>query len=252
MESNKSRENPVEWWYLSNATTCGPISYGQLLALFSAGTIDEQTSVRRAGAGQWRPFIEIANNRVAACQQFAFVCSKQWADLLPTSADSIRHCSDCNKDVYRCESPSELKQHALLGHCAALCVPDEEDMLLGIPASDEDDETLEDGLQQTRSARPKALVLLGTILRVCGFIYAFAFVVSGVVSVGCIVVVIRTQGPTMAHDFIGAWLGSMLFTGIGALACFAVAELINLAIRGVQALEETVTLLRSMQHKSFE
>ena len=305
----KPSESHGEWWYqLDSHAHYGPVSYIHLLALLTNGTISAQTGVRRSEQEDWRPFIEFANNRVVACQQFKLVCSQQWADLLPTSSDGIRHCCECNKNVYRCESASKLKKHALLGHCVALCsTEDDYEPLLGIP--DEHDELEESSpkeslyshpklerlnlsfewppknsgewtreysdwptpsdprpyeqmkqrtmstdtpLPQARSANPRALVLLGTILRVCGFIYAFAFIVSGVVSVVCVGVVLRAQGPTMAHDVLGVWLGSTLFTGVGALASFAIAELITLAIRGVQAMEETVSLLRSMQPKALE
>ncbi len=109
------------------------------------------------------------------------------------------------------------------------------------------------GLSQSPAVRqvprqsPKALLLLSKILRVCGYLYLLGFVLSSIFSVVCLVVLFTSGGGTIAGDQIGLWLSAMLFCGIGAVGSFAAAELIKLAIRGVQAMEETASLLRSMQ-----
>jgi hypothetical protein len=90
-------------------------------------------------------------------------------------------------------------------------------------------------------------VLLTKILRVCGYLYLLGFVLSSIFAAVCLFVLLTSGGGTIAGDQIGLWLSAVLFCGIGAVGCFAAAELIKLAIRGVQAIEETAFLLRSMQ-----
>lgn len=93
----------------------------------------------------------------------------------------------------------------------------------------------------------KALMLLTKILRACGFLYLLGFVLSSVIAMVCLFIVFTADDGTRAGDEIGSWLSAVLFCGIGAVGSFAAAELIRLAVRGVQAMEETVALLRSMQ-----
>jgi len=110
-------------------------------------------------------------------------------------------------------------------------------------------ESLATDFSPSQAPRPstKALVLLTKILRVCGYLYLFGFLLSSLIAVVCLFVLITSGSGTRAGDDIGFWLSALLFCGIGAVGSFAAAELLKLAIRGVQAMEETAFLLRNMQ-----
>lgn len=53
--------------------------------------------------------------------EFHFRCPKQWDQLAPTEQGSgVRHCGECNKEVYYCESLGTARIHAWLGRCVAV------------------------------------------------------------------------------------------------------------------------------------
>lgn len=52
--------------------------------------------------------------------RFAFRCEKRWADLRPTADAAIRHCQECRKNVYACDSKEAAQRHALRGECIAI------------------------------------------------------------------------------------------------------------------------------------
>lgn len=51
---------------------------------------------------------------------FSFTCSEEWDAMAPTSAESVRHCGTCARDVYLCRSDEEAAAHGAAGHCVAL------------------------------------------------------------------------------------------------------------------------------------
>ncbi|MCI0463238.1 MAG: TIGR02996 domain-containing protein [Gemmataceae bacterium] len=57
---------------------------------------------------------------VEACVTFAFKCPQRWNNLQLTDDESIRHCSQCDQDVYYCHTTAEARQHAASGHCVAV------------------------------------------------------------------------------------------------------------------------------------
>ncbi len=57
---------------------------------------------------------------VEVCLTFTFRCPQRWDTLQPTAVDSVRHCSQCDQDVYYCHSPAEARKHADAGHCVAV------------------------------------------------------------------------------------------------------------------------------------
>jgi hypothetical protein len=86
-------------------------------------------------------------------------------------------------------------------------------------------------------AKEKFLGVVIVLLKICAALY---LVLAGVGVIG-IVVSVATRNERNLDD-----LFRMLFIGAGgALACMAFAELIQLAIRAVRALEETAAILRA-------
>lgn len=62
--------------------------------------------------------------RVTRCSQlFALTCSQKWLELDETDDPDERHCPDCEKTVYHCETVAEALDHAERGHCVALHDP---------------------------------------------------------------------------------------------------------------------------------
>jgi hypothetical protein len=51
---------------------------------------------------------------------FQVRCEKDWLALSPTTQSRVRHCGNCQEDVYLCESHRELAEDAALGHCVAI------------------------------------------------------------------------------------------------------------------------------------
>src|SRR5262249_34481252 len=51
------------------------------------------------------------------------LCPRTWGALEETETANVRHCSQCNKDVYFCSSDVETIAHARQGHCIAREVP---------------------------------------------------------------------------------------------------------------------------------
>ena len=52
--------------------------------------------------------------------QFAFACDKKWSHLAITSNENVRHCLGCRKDVYLCQTDTELEESTRLNRCIAV------------------------------------------------------------------------------------------------------------------------------------
>jgi hypothetical protein len=52
-------------------------------------------------------------------------CPKEWVELDATLSESVRHCQECERDVYYCATDDETLDHARLGHCIARAQPDD-------------------------------------------------------------------------------------------------------------------------------
>jgi predicted amidophosphoribosyltransferase len=68
---------------------------------------------------------------------FKKVCPQRWDQLTPTSADDVRHCGTCSRDVHWCRTDEETLAHARAGHCIAREIPDGSELpaiVLGEPA----------------------------------------------------------------------------------------------------------------------
>ncbi|MGE0116089.1 MAG: hypothetical protein AB7T07_14555 [Steroidobacteraceae bacterium] len=94
----------------------------------------------------------MSSTRIRNCL-FAFKCDKQWGDLIRTSFEKVRFCTDCSRDVFFCSTDSELAEAVRLNRCVAVAVVSalptdmhrrklEEQILLGVvnPVSDFDEQ----------------------------------------------------------------------------------------------------------------
>lgn len=51
---------------------------------------------------------------------WTFRCNLAWESLQQPGFDpDVRHCGTCDKYVYRCRTPDELRAHQRQGHCVA-------------------------------------------------------------------------------------------------------------------------------------
>ena len=50
---------------------------------------------------------------------FSFQCPRTWGQLTPTNTESIRHCSECERDVHIALTEEDFRHHAEEGHCVA-------------------------------------------------------------------------------------------------------------------------------------
>ena len=54
--------------------------------------------------------------------EFAFKCPKTWERLSPTDSATIRHCSECDRDVHLALTEDDFRQHAGAKWCTAVRV----------------------------------------------------------------------------------------------------------------------------------
>lgn len=59
-------------------------------------------------------------SRVEECITFTFECPQRWDTLQITDTEAVRHCSECDQEVYYCHNVSEACDHAAAGHCVAV------------------------------------------------------------------------------------------------------------------------------------
>jgi hypothetical protein len=50
---------------------------------------------------------------------FRFKCTLRWEDLGTTDDPGVRHCEQCSRDVFFCQTDEETIAHAREGHCIA-------------------------------------------------------------------------------------------------------------------------------------
>jgi hypothetical protein len=58
--------------------------------------------------------------------QFTFKCPKTWNRLRPTAVDGVRHCSECDRDVFLVLTEEEFRRKGEAGRCVAVPVKGEE------------------------------------------------------------------------------------------------------------------------------
>jgi hypothetical protein len=57
---------------------------------------------------------------------FTFKCPKTWEWLIQTENATVRHCSECDRDVYLVLTEEDLRRHGEAGHCVAVSVKEED------------------------------------------------------------------------------------------------------------------------------
>jgi hypothetical protein len=62
------------------------------------------------------------NDEARISCEFSFKCPKQWDRLQPTSLEGVRHCPECDRDVYLALSEEDFRRHADEGRCVAVRV----------------------------------------------------------------------------------------------------------------------------------
>jgi hypothetical protein len=70
---------------------------------------------------------------------FGFKCTANWDDMKRTSEQRVRHCEQCQKNVYFITKPDELIEAINLNRCVAIAPPESQNDLyyprpmLGVP-----------------------------------------------------------------------------------------------------------------------
>ena len=68
-----------------------------------------------------------------ACH-FSFRCQQTWDRLTPTDDAGIRHCSECDRDVYLARTQKDFQRFSKNGQCVAvrvLSAPTRESFVVG-------------------------------------------------------------------------------------------------------------------------
>lgn len=54
--------------------------------------------------------------------QFRFKCPQVWNRLQPTQVESVRHCTECQRDVHLALTEEDFRKHSEEGRCIAVPV----------------------------------------------------------------------------------------------------------------------------------
>jgi uncharacterized protein (TIGR02996 family) len=86
------------------------------------GDVDRATFVRtgatQPGEPLWRAVV--ATPRVERCLSFELECPKRWDGLAPTDRDAVRHCGDCQQQVFFVTSIDEARARGARRECIAI------------------------------------------------------------------------------------------------------------------------------------
>ena len=55
---------------------------------------------------------------------FHYQCPRRWENLVPTGNPDVRHCGQCDRDVYFCDDKESFMAHVGAGHCIATLLTD--------------------------------------------------------------------------------------------------------------------------------
>jgi len=86
----------------------------------------------------------------------SYECPLAWDDL--EGKDKIRHCHECKKDVYWCDSEADFKRYAVNATCVAFLTSNSPEPLVGIPAEPEESNT------EKSHTNTWAIIILGIIV----------------------------------------------------------------------------------------
>lgn len=54
--------------------------------------------------------------------EFRFKCPQVWDRLLPAAGEGVRHCLECERDVYLALTEEDVRKHSDEGRCIAVPV----------------------------------------------------------------------------------------------------------------------------------
>ena len=86
----------------------------------------------------------------------SYECPLAWEDL--EGKDKIRHCNECNKDVFWCDNEADFERHAAKKNCVAFLLSNIPEPLVGIPAEPEETNT------EKSDTNTWAIIILGIIV----------------------------------------------------------------------------------------
>ena len=86
----------------------------------------------------------------------SYKCPLAWEDL--EGKDKIRHCNECNKDVFWCDNEADFERHAAKKNCVAFLLSNNPEPLVGIPAEPEETNT------EKSHTNTWAIIILGIIV----------------------------------------------------------------------------------------
>ena len=86
----------------------------------------------------------------------SYECPLAWEDL--EGKDKIRHCNECNKDVFWCDNEADFERHAAKKNCVAFLLSNNPEPLVGIPAEPEETNT------EKSHTNTWAIIILGIIV----------------------------------------------------------------------------------------
>jgi hypothetical protein len=115
--------------------------------------------VRGGGASLWDGSMNTKRTVRNCPVEFRFQCPKLWDDLAVTSDPAIRHCEECDNEVFFCTTDLETIAHARAGRCIARELPDPSELpriVLG-PPSRPPESTLEQREAWQWNARERAI-----------------------------------------------------------------------------------------------
>ena len=58
-----------------------------------------------------------------SAQNAESACPNRWSALTPAFSDMVRHCVDCNKKVYLCETNEQIEFYTSVKFCIAVPSP---------------------------------------------------------------------------------------------------------------------------------
>lgn len=79
---------------------------------------DRLAALRRTVGDDWWRQLDWAN--VESCVKFRYRCPQRWDTLQPTEDPAVRHCTECDRNVYYCRNTEEAYRLADAGECVAI------------------------------------------------------------------------------------------------------------------------------------
>ena len=79
----------------------------------------------------YKPKNSMKRHFINTCS-LSYECPLAWEDL--EGKDKIRHCNECNKDVFWCDNEADFERHAAKQNCVAFLLSNNPEPLLGVPA----------------------------------------------------------------------------------------------------------------------